>query len=146
MTIVWTILDAEAKNASTAAGIAIDSLVIVGQEAGDAQGKANRARSEAEAVASQATELGQQLTATGKQLNAIDEKRAKLVGELSWRELTDKQNESMVSVLKAAPGSRVIIGITSPDSAEKRQYAWTMFSAFNDARCGLPDVLYQRDC
>jgi hypothetical protein len=59
-------LDAKnsAEGASAAAGMAVDSLVIVGKEAGDAQGKAGRAKSEAEAV-------GKNVSLAQKQLSKI---------------------------------------------------------------------------
>jgi hypothetical protein len=55
-----------AQNAKDAAGIAIQSLIIVGREAGDAQGKASHAKGEADAV-------GRDVSLAQKQLSKIQE-------------------------------------------------------------------------
>jgi hypothetical protein len=127
-------LDLEAGDALNKANAAR----IVAQSASDiakpAKETADAAKGEADDASREADNLSRHLTATGKQLNAVDEKRARLVEELSWRDLTEKQSDALTTVLQSSPGSRIIIGMTSPDSAEKRQYAWAMLSAFLAAK------------
>lgn len=134
-------LQGKAQDAATSAQKAKDDAAavhVLAQSASDiarlAKERAEEVKGEADTVSREADRLGRQLTTTGNQLNAIAEKGARLVEELGWREITQKQHDAIVSVLPSSPGSRVIIGITSPDSAEKRQYAWVMLSVFNDAK------------
>jgi hypothetical protein len=102
-----------ANNAQVSAGKAETA-------ASSAQGSANKAKADAESADEEAEE---------ERL-----KREKLEAELSWRELTPEQSDAMMHVLESSPGSGVIIGITSPDEPEKRQYAMSMLSPFSGAK------------
>lgn len=113
-------LDAKAGDALKKASDAHTLAKTASDIAGPAKETADEAKGEADS--------------TIIELEGEQKKRVTLENQLGFRELTPAQADAMTGALKPFPQSRIVIAITSPDSAEKRQYAWDMLSIFLSAK------------